>query len=229
VDGIHYSILADICFDPELVRKHLDSGVLVDVIAKKEAKMLSELTGSQDEMLEYCMEDPCYIYILLGACAMTLGCQLPDFYIGMLKKVYNQGGLMPDAQLQMRKTLFGPDGYKNGVPYDFESKSLLETANSPPSERKASPFGFHSLNVISPGGLFNTCMTTSTTSVILKELRDQRNKPDICGGCGAEHRNGFKALLMCSKCHNRKYCSIECQKKSWKIHKKVCEPPKTSL
>lgn len=52
----------------------------------------------------------------------------------MLKKVYIEGGLMPDAQRQMRRALFGPGGYKNGKPYDFRSKTLLETANSPEIE-----------------------------------------------------------------------------------------------
>ncbi|XP_014561768.1 hypothetical protein COCVIDRAFT_33375 [Bipolaris victoriae FI3] len=227
--SIYYTIYRNICSDPELVRKHLDSGVLVDMIAKKESKMLSELTGSLDQRLDYLTRDPCYAYVLLGACAMTLGCQLPDAYVSMLKKVYTEGGLMPDAQRQMKKALFGPGGYKNGRPYDFGSKTLLETANAREvEERDTGSQGFVMMNVLSPGGIWNTGMTTSTTSLILKEPRAQRNEPDVCGGCGADHRAGGNALLTCSKCHNRKYCSIECQKKSWKVHRKVCVPPKAS-
>ncbi|EUC39278.1 hypothetical protein COCCADRAFT_31658 [Bipolaris zeicola 26-R-13] len=227
--SIYYTIYRDICSDPELVRKHLDSGVLVDMIAKKESKMLSELTGSLDQRLDYLTRDPCYAYVLLGACAMTLGCQLPDAYVSMLKKIYTEGGLMPDAQRQMKKALFGPGGYKNGRPYDFGSKTLLETANAREvEERDTGSQGFVMMNVLSPGGIWNTGMTTSTTSLILKELRAQRNEPDVCGGCGADHRAGVNALLTRSKCHNRKYCSIECQKKSWKVHRKVCVPPKAS-
>lgn len=74
VNSICYTIYGNDCSDPELVRKHLDSGVLVDMIAKKESKMLSKLTGSLDQRLDYLARDPYYAYVLLGACAMTLGC-----------------------------------------------------------------------------------------------------------------------------------------------------------
>ncbi|CAE7176278.1 hypothetical protein CFE70_005481 [Pyrenophora teres f. teres 0-1] len=228
VEDISYLIYRPMCSDTETVRKHLDDGILVDLIAKKEAKMLGALTGSKDEMLEHCIEDPCYVYVLLGACAMTLGCQLPDAYVAMLKKVYTEGGLMPQAQKQMKKALFGPDGYVNGVPYDIESKSLVEEANSRPREA-SNGLGYQLMNVMSPGGMFNTGMTTSSTSTVIKELRDQRNKPDVCGHCDAKHRSKDQALLTCSKCKKRSYCSVECQKKAWKVHKKVCDSPKVSL
>ena len=225
VEGVSYIIYRPMCSDPELIRKHLDNGILVDLIAKKEAKMMDDPTGNKEKMLEYHMEDPCYAYVLLGACAMTLGCQLPNAYVAMLRKVYAEGGLMPDAQKQMKKALFGPDGYTNGVPYDFESKSLVEEANSKPKEEeKDNGCGYQLMNVLSPGGLFNTGMTTSLTSTVIKELRDQYNKPDACGNCDAKHGPEGQALLVCSKCKKRRYCSAACQKKAWKIHKKVCEP-----
>jgi hypothetical protein len=72
-------------------------------------------------------------------------------------------------------------------------------------------------------------MTKSGTSLIVKELRDQFNKPDECGGCGVKHRPKGKNLLTCSKCMKRKYCSTKCQKEQWKIHKKVCERTNESL
>jgi hypothetical protein len=203
--------------DPELVRKHLDSGVLEKLIEEKLAKLLAK-----PEKFE--LRDPCYVYVLLGACAMTLGCQLPDSYIAMLKKVYTEGGLMPDALKQMNKALFGPDGFKNGVPYDFKSKGLIETFNSLDKSRKSSPAGFIGLNVIGPGGLINTGMGDSKSSEIIKELRDKHHNPDTCGGCGAKQMANGDALLQCSKCHDRKYCGIVCQKRAWKVHKKVCEP-----
>ncbi|KAI4619651.1 hypothetical protein J4E83_005506 [Alternaria metachromatica] len=227
--SIHYDIYAPCCSDPELIRKHLDSGVLVEMLSKKEAKILKPLTGSTDEGLEYWFSDPCYMYILLSACAMTLGCHLPASCIALLKKIFTEGGLMPDAQRQMHKALFGPDGYKDGEPYDFASKNLLEEVNASFEERLSSGPGYGGLNVVSPGGMFETGMTTSTTSIVVKELRAQFNTPDECGGCGVEHRPKGKNLLTCSKCLNRKYCSVACQKKHWKIHKKVCEPAKKSL
>lgn len=211
---VYYSIYAPSCSDPEVVRDHLDSGVLAEFLEKKEAKLL--LAPKKD----YEWNDPCYVYVLLGACAMTLGCQLPDSCMAMLKKVYTEGGLMPVALTQMRKALFGPDGFQNGVPYDFESKGLIETM-SDPKPNNSSGIG---MNVIGPGGLFNTGMGDSTTSVIIKELRDKHNNPEACGGCGTKHGQGGAALLQCARCKERKYCGAECQKKHWKVHKKVCEP-----
>ncbi|CAN9084307.1 unnamed protein product [Alternaria sp. RS040] len=224
--SIHYDLYAPCCSDPEVVRKHLDSGALVDMIAKREAKILAPVNGSTEEAMEHWFSDPCYMYVLLGACAMTHGCQLPASCLAMLKKVYTEGGLMPDAQRQMHKALFGPNGYKNGEPYDFESKSLLEEVNSKPD--KHDDGGFRLMNVPNPL-LFNTGRTNSRTSVIVKELRDQYNKPNECGGCGVASRPKGEALLACGKCKNRKYCSTSCQKKHWKIHKNVCESAKVSL
>ncbi|KAG9192651.1 hypothetical protein G6011_11385 [Alternaria panax] len=71
-------------------------------------------------------------------------------------------------------------------------------------------------------------MTTTSTSLVIKELRAQLNKPDECGGCDVSSRLKDEALLACGKCKNHKYCSTLCQKKHWKIHKKVCEPVKVS-
>jgi hypothetical protein len=223
IDDIHYSIYAHYCSNPDLVRKHLDSGLLVKMIAKKEATMLA--MPAKERELEFALQDPCYVYVLLGACAMTLGCQLPERYIAMLKKVYTKGGLMPDALKQMKKALADPNGYRNGEPYDFESKSLVETANSDDREdEKPSTFGFFSMNVPSPGGLFDTGMGSSSASAIIKDLRNKPNKPNVCAGCGTDSAKGGQTLLVCSRCKDRKYCSLECQKLHWKVHKKLCEP-----
>jgi hypothetical protein len=160
--NIHYDLYAPCCSDPEVVRKHLDSGVLVDILSKKEAKILAPLTGSQDEAFEHWFSDPCYMYVLLSACAMTLGCHLPASCIALLKKIFTEGGLMPDAQRQMYKALFGPDGYKDGVPYNFESKSLLEEVNAEP-EKRDSGLGYKVMNVADPGGIFSTGKYSSCT------------------------------------------------------------------
>mmetsp|Transcript_37202 Transcript_37202/g.72576 ORF Transcript_37202/g.72576 Transcript_37202/m.72576 type:complete len:575 (-) Transcript_37202:184-1908(-) len=39
----------------------------------------------------------------------------------------------------------------------------------------------------------------------------------ICGNCGSPHN-----LKVCSKCKLVSYCSADCQKAAWKIHKKTC-------
>lgn len=203
---------------PEVVRKYLDSGVLASLIGKKKAEML----GPPSEW--GFLRDPCYAYVLLGACAMTLGCTIPSDCLNLLKKVYTEGGLMPGALGQMRKALYGPDGFSNGVAYDFESKDIIETANSKEDNNPMSIGGFRLLNVMGPGGLFNTGMGNSSTSAIIKELREQHFKSDLCGGCGIRTQASGDALVQCSKCKARKYCGRECQKKHWKVHKKVCDP-----
>jgi hypothetical protein len=222
-NGIYYSIYGPSCSSSELVRKHLDSGALVYLIAEKEAALLA--MPSKEQELEHYFRDPCYVYVLLGACAMTLGCQIPDQYISMLKKVYTEGGLMPDALRQMKKALKGPHGYKNGEPYNFESKDLVETANAmDDKDEDSNKLGFIGMNVLSPGGLFDTGMRNSSTSAIIKELRKMQKYPDVCAGCGADAGPGGKTLLMCARCKDRKYCSVECQKQHWSIYRKLCEP-----
>jgi hypothetical protein len=121
VQGIYYSLYGGSA--PDVVRKHLNSGVLAKMIAEKEKAMLA-IPTKDDELKNY-LQDPCYTYVLLGACAMTLGCHLPESYLAMLRKVYTEGGLMPDALNQMKQALFGPNGYANdGTPYDLNIRLL---------------------------------------------------------------------------------------------------------
>ncbi|KAH7906338.1 hypothetical protein BJ138DRAFT_1094271 [Hygrophoropsis aurantiaca] len=42
-------------------------------------------------------------------------------------------------------------------------------------------------------------------------------RPPVCGVCGKEGKQ-----LACSKCHNVRYCSPDCQRKDWKTHKMAC-------
>ncbi|KAF2623470.1 hypothetical protein BU25DRAFT_434264 [Macroventuria anomochaeta] len=209
VDSIYLSIYGGASHH-EVVRKHLDSGVLADFVKVKEAKMLSIPNSSQDQQLEYLFRYPCYGYVLLGACAMTLGCHLPESYIDMLK-------------IQIHKALFGPDRYRDGEPYDFESEGLIETTNAmtDDSNDELNGLGCKGLNVIRPGGIFNTGMGNSTDSVIIKELRSKLHSPNACAECSTRHGSDGSALLQCARCKERKYYSVICQKKHWKIHKKL--------
>lgn len=129
---------------------------------------------------------------------------------------------MPAALKQMKKALFGPDGYKNGIPYDFNSKGLVEAMDEF-EDPTPNAQGYAMVNVIGPGGFFNTGMRDSTTSEVVKELHAKHNKPNECGACGSKTGQDGQALRNCSRCKDRRYCSRECQKKHWKLHKKVCE------
>jgi hypothetical protein len=59
------------------------------------------------------------------------------------------------------------------------------------------------------------------------EIKNLANKLDEvkigCAACGKEERDDGKALLVCARCKNEKYCSTDCQKKRWKTHKRECE------
>jgi len=45
-----------------------------------------------------------------------------------------------------------------------------------------------------------------------------------CHSCGKRERENAK-LLVCSKCKLAKYCTADCQKQHWKVHKPHCSVP----
>lgn len=54
-----------------------------------------------------------------------------------------------------------------------------------------------------------------------------RPRPNGCFYChkGANAVLMAAPLLRCSRCKIAKYCTAECQKSDWKVHKQVCSPP----
>jgi hypothetical protein len=53
-------------------------------------------------------------------------------------------------------------------------------------------------------------------------LAETLELPPGCAGCGMSERLDGKDLFICARCKADKYCSVECQKKCWKIHKRTC-------
>jgi hypothetical protein len=187
------SLHASQCADIDLVREHLDGGVLRELVKQWKAKM--EGNDDDDKLAAFHRGYYGYQFMLLGACAMTLGCKLECDFKELLIKRYRTSGLMRDALYMMQLALGdGPDRYKD-TPYDFWSKGLVgadpeeyeedETAKPPFIGRKVWP-------------------------------------TDVCGGCGAEDRLDGEPLLACGKCKRQKYCSRVCQQARFEQHKRVC-------
>ncbi|KAF1982608.1 hypothetical protein K402DRAFT_424365 [Aulographum hederae CBS 113979] len=51
-------------------------------------------------------------------------------------------------------------------------------------------------------------------------LVDKAKELNYCGFCGKSKTD----LQLCARCKVRAYCSKECQKKAWKVHKTFCVP-----
>lgn len=207
------SIYAGACADVELVRDHLDGGALRKLIDETKAKM--EKSDEDDKYADLGRAFATYEFVLLGACAMTLGCKIPDDFKELLIEKYRSTELQRDSLHGMQLALGdGPERYK-GTPYDFGSKGLIETANSrDPAEDINSNMPYIGLNVPAPFGLFS-----SPKGVPLKEY-----PVGVCGGCGAKDRLDGEPLLSCGKCKTKKYCGKVCQQAHFKQHKRVCKP-----
>src|SRR5262249_39698563 len=47
--------------------------------------------------------------------------------------------------------------------------------------------------------------------------------PERCRKCGATQARGGGDLRRCLRCMVVKYCSVDCQKADWRVHKNECE------
>jgi hypothetical protein len=119
------SLHASQCADIDLVREHLDGGVLRELVEQWKAKMEGNDDDDDDKLAAFHRGYYGYRFMLLGACAMTLGCKLECDFKELLIKRYRTSGLMRDALYMMQLALGdGPDRYKD-TPYDFWSKGLV--------------------------------------------------------------------------------------------------------
>jgi len=240
---VYYSVYAKLSSDANRVRDYMDDEALDRLIYK----YLMEASIPQHTKPLW---RPGYVVVLLGACAMTLGCTLSATFLEYLRKTYadpQQVGLMRDALVQMRKALSGPNGYVNGEPYDFGTTGLDATvsAGGAPKEDRIVPW---QVNVPSPDGetpwlmllmgALSGNMEVNCRKVSKDEFgegQEQLNEPveekqeepeeeqGRCQGCKAEKRVGGLPLLACAKCKMVWYCSKDCQEKCWKGHKELCK------
>lgn len=211
-DYCELSVYAGHCADINLVREHLEAGVLRKLIDEKKAKM--ETSDEDNKMAAFNQSYAVYEFVLLGACAMSTGCKIPADFKELLIKKYRTTELQHDSLHAMQLALGdGPDRYKD-TPYDFGSKGIVEMANSrDPEEDKKSNLPFIGLNMPAPFGLFS-----NPKPAPMKEY-----PANVCGGCGAKDRLEGEPLLSCGKCKVKKYCGRVCQQAHFKQHKRVCK------
>ena len=119
-DGrVFLMIYSKLCSDPDLVRKFLNKG---DKLGSMVFGYKMEMQSATDPMNVMDYDGYSYTgyrFVLLGACAMSLGCKLSGTFLQELRAKFREVGLAREALKQMDSALNGPNKYTNGVPYDF--------------------------------------------------------------------------------------------------------------
>ena len=74
------------------------------------------------------------------------------------------------------------------------------------------------------------CFAIESTPTDLSESKNPASTIKTgCGNCGSMKKKETGAdgetLLVCSRCRETKYCSLDCQRADWRNHKKVCVRP----
>lgn len=71
--------------------------------------------------------------------------------------------------------------------------------------------------------------STSESTATETESQNQNQNPSsantpvtICASCKTPESDPSKPLKPCTKCQSVSYCSRDCQKNDWKVHKKTC-------
>jgi hypothetical protein len=90
-------------------------------------------------------------------------------------------------------------------------------ANDGPSEARDSASGPGSLPTPSRASISNSLLESQA------EASSSSSAPtNKCASCNAPETDPEKPLKPCAKCQTVRYCSRDCQKKDWKLHKKIC-------
>lgn len=229
-DKITYSLYAAQCSDPEAaeqVRKHLDSGVLHKLTAKMVANYFNPLSVD-----DYTCHG--YVPIVLGACAMSHGCNTlytaPGYHVyfktykEMLIGIFETAPLMDAAKEQMKKALLCPVGFKPGTAIDFNHFARPASYSPNPNDPCITlmlggiPAGYQPKYQSAAKGGFGVIGPCS------KGDMEYSSDKKVCGGCNISHDKP----LVCARCKDQAYCSKACQRKDFRRHKAVCRTPEDS-
>lgn len=132
---------------------------------------------------------------LLIACAMELGCNIPDWCREELLLKYKKCHLPPDGEVRFAKAL---RDYRNGIPYNFHSKNLgltMETGNPYYDE---SEFTFMNLEDVPAGEEI-----TQENTTLERQYYDFNHPIDTCGNCSAKQCTDGSNLKRCAGCKKR--------------------------
>lgn len=162
-----------------------------------------------------------YGLVLVGYCAMQLGCVLPRGFLASLKANLHvfRDTLFPAGMEQMRKAC---EDYIDGKPFDFPSFDDVE--NLMAQVVSASDPETPGLETVPPG--------SSTASASSGQQADASFcvveycfwfPPGTCANCGSPRGFGNLALKRCKGCKDTLYCFEGCQKWHWSRHKRHCE------
>lgn len=195
-------------------------------------------------------DGPGYDFVMLGACAMSLGASLAAAQRDIVRSLYTRVGLARDAVTQMKDALDPDTGYKNGVAGDFGSlgvrdisakeevkkEDLLFPGTRQINTRAPVPYRLEEWEVVKMTFFRQITKVEVSAKDLATGFANLKISPNgvekkvkkfdekACAGCGAEQGldgNGFK---VCGKCGKSQYCSKECQKAHWQMaHKKECK------
>lgn len=192
--------------EPEKLRKQFDDGFLVSLTNQYLSRVGKKPKDGNEAWFTVTHK-----LILLTAVAMQLGCQLPPSLRNFTSTNYRTGRLQRDGLAQTAKAL---RNYKDGTPYDFESKGLVETMNSDDTREDGRLFpGSMLINTPSPewGPGHKEMMQN-----LAKKFRESMEAGEYgypagaCGSCGKKPAaDGSGELKRCGRCGSKSYCSKE--------------------
>lgn len=128
---------------------------------------------------------------LLIACAMQLGCNIPD----RCRQGLALGGLPSEGKVRFAKAL---RDYRNGISYPFNSKGLYLTMSTGSPSYDESEIFWMGLEDVPAGEEITQANTT------IERVHGDFNQPvDVCGNCGTSHCDDGSELKRCTGCKER--------------------------